>query len=145
MVCDQDLEFEDAVSEEPEGMDQESDSPAWPFQHHEELHEMWVRSIHSEMGVDHLYQQVHALQANQQAFVDGVYQEVTGCKSEVLRLSEDFSGLRNHLQTLDGHLQDQRRWVHETLGEFGRSTRVTNSSPVVPPTKPMLSEDDFNG
>ena len=51
---------------------------------------MLVRSIHSEMGVDHLYQQVHALQANQQAFVDGVYQEVTGCKSEVLRLSEDF-------------------------------------------------------
>ena len=47
---------------------------------------MWVRSIHSEIGVDHLYQQVHALQANQQAFVDGVYQEVTGCKSEVLRI-----------------------------------------------------------
>ena len=56
IVRDQDLEFEDAVSDEPEGMDQESDSPAGPFQHHEELHEMWVRSIHSEMGVDHLYQ-----------------------------------------------------------------------------------------
>ena len=54
IVCDQDLEFDDDVSDEPEGLDQEFDPPAWPFQNHEELHEMWVRSIHSEMGVDHL-------------------------------------------------------------------------------------------
>ena len=74
-------------------MDQEFDPPEGTYQHQEELHEMWVRSLHSELLVDHLYQQVHALQANQQASVDGVYQEVTGCKSRLRPLSKDFSGL----------------------------------------------------